>query len=179
MSQRTASKLSLCAAAALLSLAGASASARDAHRLNCDSGPLSVAAAAASSTSASYSHLDRDDDDDRALNVVGLTADQRLLCFNEKRADRRARSASSAGLMTDTALVGIDFRVQDGKLYGVGNAGGVYMLDTGTASATLVNRLSVALSGTAFGVDFNPAADRLRIISNNGQNLRHNVNTAA
>jgi hypothetical protein len=31
--------------------------------------------------------------------------------------------------------------------------------------------------GTAFGVDFNPAADRLRIISDLGQNLRHNVNS--
>ena len=29
----------------------------------------------------------------------------------------------------DTALVGIDFRVQDGKLYGVGNGGGVYTID--------------------------------------------------
>jgi hypothetical protein len=27
-----------------------------------------------------------------------------------------------------------------------------------------------------FGVDFNPAADRLRIVSDTGQNLRHNVN---
>ena len=27
-----------------------------------------------------------------------------------------------------------------------------------------------------FGVDFNPAADRLRIISDTGQNLAHNVN---
>ena len=32
------------------------------------------------------------------------------------------------------------------------------------------------LSGASFGVDFNPAADRLRIISDDGQNLRHNVN---
>jgi hypothetical protein len=28
----------------------------------------------------------------------------------------------------------------------------------------------------SFGVDFNPAADRLRIISDAGQNLAHNVN---
>ena len=34
----------------------------------------------------------------------------------------------------------------------------------------------MALSGTSFGVDFNPAADRLRIVSDTGQNLRHNVN---
>ena len=77
---------------------------------------------------------------------------------------------------TDTALVGIDFRVQDGKLYGVGNGGGVYTIDTTTAEATFVNALTVPLAGTSFGVDFNPAADRLRIVSDTGQNLAHNVN---
>ena len=34
----------------------------------------------------------------------------------------------------------------------------------------------MALSGTSFGVDFNPVADRLRIIGDDGQNLRHSVN---
>ena len=77
--------------------------------------------------------------------------------------------------MYDTALVGIDFRVQDGKLY-VGDAGGIYTIDPNTALATLVSQLTVALEGTYFGVDFNPAADRLRIISDTGQNLAHNVN---
>ncbi|MEU9321417.1 DUF4394 domain-containing protein [Streptomyces sp. NPDC048295] len=32
---------------------------------------------------------------------------------------------------------------------------------------------------TTFGVDFNPAANRLRVISNTGQNLRHNIDDAA
>jgi hypothetical protein len=32
-----------------------------------------------------------------------------------------------------------------------------------------------ALAGSAFGIDFNPTADRLRIVSNAGQNLRVNV----
>jgi hypothetical protein len=76
----------------------------------------------------------------------------------------------------DTTLVGIDFRVQDGKLYGVGNGGGVYTIDTRSAAAVKVSQLTVALSGASFGVDFNPAADRLRIVSDTGQNLRHNVN---
>jgi len=39
-----------------------------------------------------------------------------------------------------------------------------------------VSQLSVPLYGNSFGVDFNPAADRLRVISDNGQNLRHNLN---
>lgn len=39
-----------------------------------------------------------------------------------------------------------------------------------------MSQLTETLDGAFFGVDFNPAADRLRIISDTGQNLRHNVN---
>jgi hypothetical protein len=113
----------------------------------------------------------------RRVDVIGLTADQRLVSFNECRPDRTRNIGHVQGLQgTDTALVGIDFRVQDGKLYGVGNGGGVYTVSMDTAAAVLVSQLTIALDGTIFGVDFNPAADRLRIISNTGQNLRHNVN---
>jgi hypothetical protein len=112
-----------------------------------------------------------------SLRVVGLTGDGRLVCFNEYSPGRAREIGYVSGLMAaDTALIGIDFRVQDGLLYGVGNGGGVYRLDTSNATATLVNNLSVALEGASFGVDFNPAADRLRIVSDTGQNLRHNVN---
>jgi Domain of unknown function (DUF4394) len=40
----------------------------------------------------------------------------------------------------DTELIGIDYRVQDGKLYGVGDAGGIYVIDPSTAVATLDQR---------------------------------------
>jgi hypothetical protein len=116
----------------------------------------------------------------RRLTVVGLTADRRLVCFSAARPDQAVDIGPITGLVgNDTSVVGIDFRVQDGKLYGVGNAGGVYTLDPASGAATFVNSLTVALDGTAFGVDFNPVADRLRIISNTGQNLRHNVLTGA
>jgi hypothetical protein len=110
------------------------------------------------------------------LTVFGLTEDQQLVRFRECD----PRSFKTIGDVTglsgaDDVLVGIDFRVQDGRLYGVGNGGGVYQLDTTTAEATFVSQLTVALAGTSFGVDFNPAADRLRIISDTGQNLRHDV----
>jgi hypothetical protein len=112
------------------------------------------------------------------VNVAALTSDGRLLCFKRRRASSAREIGFITGLMAaDTRLIGIDYRVQDGKLYGVGNGGGVYRIDTDTAVAELVNSLSVSLTGTAFGVDFNPAADRLRIVSTDGQNLRHNVNT--
>jgi hypothetical protein len=111
------------------------------------------------------------------LVVMGLTADQRLVRFRECSPDRVNAIGTVSGFQgADTGLVGIDFRVQDGKLYGVGNGGGVYTIETATATLGFVNALTAPLVGTSFGVDFNPAADRLRIVSDAGQNLRHNVN---
>ncbi|MES2658983.1 MAG: DUF4394 domain-containing protein [Verrucomicrobiota bacterium] len=123
-------------------------------------------------------HSGRDGDKNgHGLKVIGLTSDQRLVVFTEHRPERTFNIGAISGLIGgDTALIGIDYRVQDEMLYGVGNAGGVYLLNTGNAAATFVNRLSVALTGTTFGVDFNPAADRLRIVGDDGQNLRHNIN---
>lgn len=108
-------------------------------------------------------------------SAVGLVGGDTLVSFSTSRPGKVKVLGDVDGLRTDTSLVGIDRRVQDGALYGVGNAGGVYKIDR-RGDATLANRLNVALSGTRFGVDFNPAADRLRIISDTGQNLRHDVN---
>jgi hypothetical protein len=111
------------------------------------------------------------------VTVLALTSDQRLIRFKECTPGKVREIGTLSGLGgPDTALIGIDFRVQDGKLYGVGNGGGVYTIDPLTAQAALVSQLTETLSGTVFGVDFNPAADRLRIVSDTGQNLRHNVN---
>jgi hypothetical protein len=120
-------------------------------------------------------NLVSNDDDGQRLRAIGLTADQRLVGFRVNKPDDVRGIGKVSGLTGDTRLVGIDYRVQDGKLYGVGEAGGVYTLNS-SAKATKVSQLTVALSGTSFGVDFNPAADRLRIVSDTGQNLRHNVN---
>jgi Domain of unknown function (DUF4394) len=111
------------------------------------------------------------------LTIIGLTADQQLITCRECLPRRPDQIGRVSGLQSpDTALVGIDFRVQDGLLYGVGNSGGIYTIDTESAVAIRVSQLTTPLNGTFFGVDFNPAADQLRIISDAGQNLRHNVN---
>jgi Domain of unknown function (DUF4394) len=115
----------------------------------------------------------------RSLNAVGLTTDGRLVRFStDTPARTRNIGKVQKGLSGDQSLVGIDYRVQDGKLYGVGSGGGIYTLSDRDASATKVGQLTVALMGTAFGVDFNPAANRLRVISDAGQNLRHNIDDA-
>ncbi|WP_204005442.1 DUF4394 domain-containing protein [Virgisporangium aurantiacum] len=111
-------------------------------------------------------------DESPVLRAIGLTDDQRLVGFRVDKPSDIKEIGRIAGLAGDTRLVGIDYRVQDGKLYGVGEAGGVYQVGN-NAKATKVSQLTVKLTGKAFGVDFNPVADRVRIISDTGQNLRH------
>lgn len=109
-----------------------------------------------------------------ARTAIGLVDGTKLVQFSVARPGKVKRLGAVSGLSGDTKVVGIDYRVQDRKLYAVGDRGGIYTLTT-RARATKVSQLSVVLSGTSFGVDFNPAADRLRVVSNSGQNLRHNL----
>ncbi|MFZ3492462.1 DUF4394 domain-containing protein [Streptomyces sp. 5.8] len=114
-----------------------------------------------------------------ALHAIGLTSDQRLVEFDVDKPGKTSDLGRLSGLSGDMKIVGIDFRVQNEKLYGVGDRGGIYTLSTESARAVKVSQLTVALAGRSFGVDFNPAANRLRVISDTGQNLRHNIDDAA
>jgi hypothetical protein len=108
------------------------------------------------------------------LKAVGLTPDgKKLVSFDTDRPERARDLGPVKGLAGDTKLVGIDYRPANGTLYGVGDQGGIYTIDG--AQAKKVSQLDVALEGKAFGVDFNPVVDRLRIVSDAGQNLRDNV----
>ena len=70
-------------------------------------------------------------------------------------------------------LVGIDVRPADGRLYGLSAASELYRVDPATGRADLVASLTVPFDGEArSGIDFNPLADRLRLVSADGQNLR-------
>ena len=108
------------------------------------------------------------------LRVIGLTEDGVLVRFHTATPGNTKDIGLVNGFQgTDTSLIGMDFRVQDGLLYGVGNTGGLYTIDTKTAAVTFQNyTVNPGPRGTYFGVDFNPAANALRIVSDTGQNLR-------
>ncbi|RZJ01594.1 MAG: DUF4394 domain-containing protein, partial [Haliea sp.] len=119
-------------------------------------------------------------------DTVALTASGRLVSFNRAAPLTQVGSIGISGLAGGETLLGIDFRPADGKLYGLGSGGNLYTLDAATGMATMKSTLKAmagddnpyaALVGTSFAVDFNPVADRLRVIGNTGQNLRINVDT--
>ena len=124
-----------------------------------------------------------------AGDLVLLTASNRLVTVNRDAPGTTRTSTPVTGLQAGENLVGIDVRPADGLLYGVGSTGRIYTIDIATGAATMKSRLAAdvtdttapftALAGTEFGVDFNPVADRLRVVGNTGQNLRINVDSGA
>ncbi len=112
-----------------------------------------------------------DQDDDRGLHAIGLVDGDTLVGFSTGDPGS-AYEIGTVELDGDSHLVGIDYRVQDGELYGVGDEGGLYVIDADKADADRIGGLTVELDGDDFGVDFNPAANALRVVSDTGQNLR-------
>ncbi|MGF7211343.1 hypothetical protein GGE65_005960 [Skermanella aerolata] len=73
-------------------------------------------------------------------------------------------------------LVGIDVRPADGQLYALSANGTVHVIDLASGTSTVKSKLDTALpSAAGLAVDFNPVADRLRVIGSDGTNLRINV----
>lgn len=122
--------------------------------------------------------------------VYGIDAGNNLVSFTTGKANQQISSTPITGLAAGERIVGIDFRPSAvapadpsviGRLYGVSSASRVYVIDplTGAASGGrgLVTETGVAvtLSGSWFGVGFNPVPDRLRVHSDADQNLRINV----
>jgi hypothetical protein len=74
------------------------------------------------------------------------------------------------------SLIGIDVRPADGKLYGVTPDGAVVTIDHKTGKWEKKSQISEALPKDAtFAVDFNPVADRMRILTSTGMSYRVNV----
>jgi hypothetical protein len=73
------------------------------------------------------------------------------------------------------ALVGIDVRPADGLLYGLVDDGTVVTIAM-DGKATVKSKLDTMLAkGVTATVDFNPVADRLRVMGSDGMSLRANV----
>ncbi|WP_026903601.1 DUF4394 domain-containing protein [Pedobacter glucosidilyticus] len=102
-----------------------------------------------------------------------------LLIFNP--ANPNVITKAITGLGNGENIVGIDFRPVNGQLYALSSGSRLYTINlaSGAAAAVGLPPLLPYLSGTSFGFDFNPTVDRIRVVSNTGQNLRLNPNDGA
>ncbi|HJQ34712.1 MAG TPA: DUF4394 domain-containing protein [Pyrinomonadaceae bacterium] len=129
-------------------------------------------------------------DNETASDFFAVTNSNKLLRFRSNTPGTVTTIGTITGLQPGEQVVAIDVRPATGQLYALGKLGStgrLYVINQTTAAATLVAALApdpsdstspyTALSGTAFDVDFNPVADRLRVVSDADQNLRVNPST--
>jgi hypothetical protein len=109
----------------------------------------------------------------QAQSVAALTGDDTLAMVDvgAKKVDRTVKVSGLSG-----KLLGIDVRPADGMLYGLVSDGSIVTIDPASGKAMQKSKLDAMLpDGVMATVDFNPMADRLRIIGSDGTNLRANV----
>lgn len=126
-------------------------------------------------------------------SIYAVDSANNLLVFSSDQAAAPATFAIE-GLAAGDDIVGLDFRPQNGFLYGLGfndATGDLTLYNIAIQAAPAPNASSVFATavgaanddvfapGTTFGFDFNPAVDRIRIVSSDGRNLRMNPNTGA
>ena len=107
--------------------------------------------------------------------LVALTDDNTLVSFDSNNPGA-SQFTSISGL--DGVLLGIDTRPADGSIYGITTANNIYTIDADSGEATYISTLDTPFEGgTISGFDFNPVADRLRLVGDNDQDFRINVDT--
>jgi hypothetical protein len=113
--------------------------------------------------------------------IDAVSTSNQLVRFNAGQPQKLLSSRPLTGLAPGDTLVGVDYRVAKGQLFGLGTSGQLYRIDTRTAAASPVGTPNTLPreGATEWGVDFNPTVDRIRVVSNTGQNLRLHPDTGA
>lgn len=115
------------------------------------------------------------------LMVYGITPMNELVYFNANNPKAFNSKTTVTGISPGEKLLSIDFRPATGELYALSNASKLYIVNTSSASARVVSStpFTPMISGTVASIDFNPTVDRIRLVSNTGQNLRLHPETGA
>jgi hypothetical protein len=113
--------------------------------------------------------------------IDAVTTGNQLVRFNAGQPQKLLASRALTGLLPGDTLLGIDYRVAKGQLYGLGASGQLYRIDTRTAVASAIGTPNALPTegATEWGFDFNPTVDRIRVVNDAGFNLRLHPDTGA
>jgi hypothetical protein len=108
--------------------------------------------------------------------AYAVTSNNELSIFNPLNPTPVVKAIT--GMAAGENVLGMDMRPVNGQLYILGSTSRLYTVNASSGAAVAVGAapLTTLLSGTSFGFDFNPTVDRIRVVSNTGQNLRLNPN---
>lgn len=109
-----------------------------------------------------------------------ITADSKLVEFYSLNPGTILSTQDIEGLQPGESILGLDYRPsrpEEFGSYALGSTGRLYRMASETATQIGLGTFSVPLDGTDFGFDFDPVTDRIRVVSNTGQNFRIDPDT--
>ncbi len=109
-----------------------------------------------------------------SVEFTALSKDNKIYYFNATNLNMPTNSYAITGLAQGENIISIDYRPATGQLYALGTSSRLYLIDenSGLATALGTTAFTPQIEGTSSSIDFNPTVDRVRLLSNNGQNLR-------
>lgn len=114
-----------------------------------------------------------------AETLQTLGAGNTLVTVNSATPGTIASSVAIMGVSAGTTLRGIDYRPATPRvLYAISNVGQLYAINARSGVAAAVGAPVIPPIG-GVGIDFNPTVDRIRLITQTGQNVRLNPVTGA
>lgn len=108
-----------------------------------------------------------------AAVLFGVDEQNNLVTINSNAPGVTLSSTRITG--TDSNFLALDFRPSTGALWGLSGDRRLFSINTATGVATAQSGV-LNLVGTDFAFDFNPTIDRIRVVSNTGQNYVLNPN---
>lgn len=111
----------------------------------------------------------------------GLKENNRIVRYNAKNTGTAEATIVITGIASGENVLSIDFRPATGQLYALSSSSMLYTIDLNSGLATPLSTtpFSPAITGSVASIDFNPTVDRIRLVTNVGQNLRLNPETGA
>jgi hypothetical protein len=115
-----------------------------------------------------------------AERFAAVDSSNRLYTFDDDRPRDWTRKALR-GLGAGERIVGLDVRPATRQLVALTDRDRLYVIARGRGRATAIGGgpFMPSLAGRSFGFDFNPTVDRIRLVSDSGQNLRLNPESGA
>ncbi|KAK6031638.1 hypothetical protein OSTOST_02223 [Ostertagia ostertagi] len=110
-----------------------------------------------------------------------LTDNNQLIKYNASSTTSPDAAISLTGIPTGEKIISIDFRPATGQLYGLGSNSRLYLLNIKNGIATALGTVpfTPAINSSVANIDFNPTVDRVRLVTDKGQNLRLHPETGA
>lgn len=115
------------------------------------------------------------------VNLTALGEGNQLYYFKDGNINFPAMTKTITGLTSGENMMSIDYRPATGQLYGLSSSSRLYLINENTGSATPLGAgpFTPSIEGAGASIDFNPTVDRIRLVSQSGQNLRLHPETGA